>query len=423
MISIFYICALLTVLSLTGLTFIFFRTYRDPRWRVFDFHSRQATEGDIYNVAEVPVISGTKLVGPRRMRFEFLPPIQARSWEIHVRSTGEIIRNPFPEVSFSSEAQTETFRLIPEGHDLLSPIEITIQFYPQENYTKANLSWPDNYHTPVATPRFSRRPPYSVREWAGLRDPDLDVILAKSILEDRINSSAPALERSADVFRVVMEDLKDAGGVPSDEVQDASPMQTYDMLQSGRGKGFCENVALVYYLFANAAGIKTRLVDIAGKFGPLKLTGHYVCESWIPEHGAWCFVDPQSRVAHVKTAKGRLLNTLDIKRLVDLGVLDTCTVHRYNPTTGTMDGRDAVEFNEHMADYLADDLVLAYKFGYARNMTFSRLHDFLFYPTLLYATFAAPRLYLIKQALLIAAGLGGTISLILMFWILMNLAQ
>ncbi len=52
-------------------------------------------------------------------------------------------------------------------------------------------------------------------------------------------------------------------------------MTTYRMLRDGTGKGFCENRALVYYLFANAAGVKTRLVDIAGKFGPLKLTGHY----------------------------------------------------------------------------------------------------------------------------------------------------
>ena len=64
-------------------------------------------------------------------------------------------------------------------------------------------------------------------------------------------------------------------------------MKTYEMMHTGKGRGFCENNALVYYLFANAAGIPTRLVDMAGKFGPLKLTGHYVCESWIQEHSCW----------------------------------------------------------------------------------------------------------------------------------------
>ena len=73
----------------------------------------------------------------------------------------------------------------------------------------------------------------------------------------------------------------------SDRVQASSPLETYKLFTAGKGKGFCENKALVYYLFANAAGVKTRLVDVAGRFGPLKLTGHYFCESWLPETNAW----------------------------------------------------------------------------------------------------------------------------------------
>ncbi len=41
---------------------------------------------------------------------------------------------------------------------------------------------------------------------------------------------------------------------------------------------------------------------------------------------------------------------------------------------------------------------MAYKFGYPRNASYSRIGNFLFRPTLLYSPFELPRLYLVKDA-------------------------
>ncbi|MBM3265600.1 MAG: hypothetical protein FJY97_19560 [candidate division Zixibacteria bacterium] len=242
------------------------------------------------------------------------------------------------------------------------------------------------------------------------------------LLEDRIDLRASTRERMKAVFRVVMEDTAHAGGIPTDALQQASPLDTYDLMESGRARGWCENVALVYYLFANAAGVSTRLVDMAGKFGPLKLTGHYVCECWIPEQAKWCYMDPQSRIASVFNPEGKPLHTLEIKRLVDTGLLDACRVERYDETTEGFNEEDAGAFEKSIRNYLRGDIVLAYKFGYARNRNFPRWRNFIFYPTLLYAPFPLPRLYRKKKLLLLFLVLSIAFALTAGWWMLIDVS-
>ena len=141
--------------------------------------------------------------------------------------------------------------------------------------------------------RFSTTQPFSTKEWSGISPSDIDMLHARSILEDRIDLTSSTLVRLAAIFSILMNEPHHSSGIPTDEIQNASPIKTYEMMSTGQARGWCGNYAVMFYLFANAADITTRLVDIAGKFGRLKLTGHYVCECWIPEHATWCFVDPQ----------------------------------------------------------------------------------------------------------------------------------
>ncbi|MCE5251737.1 transglutaminase-like domain-containing protein [bacterium] len=394
---------ILTILFFSGLSYIFVKSYQDPRWRIFDFNSRQASEGEIYNVAEVHAIKSIKLVGPRKLRFEFTPPFQTEAWKIlTAEERREVSRDVYPEIQFSDKPSSETYVFIPEDVKLLKEIVINISFYPKENYTKQGLSWPDNYYSPYSSIPFSITEPYSLDEWTGLTDKNPEIIEARSIMGNAVSMYGPVLERSEQVFRFVMEKIEESGGTPSDKVQDASPLETYEMLSGGTGKGWCENWALAYYLFANAAGIKTRLVDLAGKFGPLKLTGHYFCESWDPIQAKWYFVDPMSRAANIKTSSGRLLDTLEIKKMFDLDKFTDETVLTYNHSTRSLDPRPHTSFYNGNKGYFTGDVVLAYKFGYPRNKEYSRVGHFLHYPTLLYAPFALPKLCMIKT--LVMAG-------------------
>jgi hypothetical protein len=311
-----------------------------------------------------------------------------------------VSRGRHPEIRFPDTTVDGTYRLVPEGVTLHRDIVIRIAFDPKENHEVSGLSWPDNYFSPFCSVPFSRTRPSSVREWAGLPESDPDVVAARRILGDAVDPDAPTLARVEQVFRFVMARIHASGGTPSDAVQDASPMETYALLSGGGGKGWCENRALVFYLFANAACIATRLVDIAGKFGPLKLTGHYFCESWIPEHTAWCFVDPQSAIACITARDGRPLHTLDIKRRIGLDALEGCMARTYDASTGSVVDRDLAGFQHGFAGYFQREIVLAYKFGYSKNRTYSRLKHFLFYPTHLVATFALPNRYRVKWVFL-----------------------
>ena len=403
----FCVFASLTVLFFAVALYIFLHTYyyssdkdvktwKDPRWRVFDFNSRQATENEIYNVAEVPAIKCVQEVAPRLLRFEFTPPIKASSWEVRSSKNGDVLSSGrYPEIQFPDTSYSDTFTLIPKDVDLVRNISLTIHFGTTESNYEHELSWPDNYWKSYASVPFSTKEPYSLDEWVGLRDDDPEIMEARRIMGDHIDMDAPTLERSEQVFRFIMDKIKGSGGWPSDKVQAASPLETYKMFISGEGKGWCENNALVYYLFANAAGIKTRLVDIAGKFGPLKLTGHYFCESWLPEEAAWFYVDPQSRIANIKNARGRHISTLELKRLNDLGAFNGCTVRRYDPKTGELITQTTEETNMSSA-YFLDDMVLAYKFGYGNNKSLSKIKNFINYSTLLYAPFPIPKLHRVK---------------------------
>ena len=121
------------------------------------------------------------------------------------------------------------------------------------------------------------------------------------------------------------------------------------------------------------------------------------------------------------TPEGKLLHTLDLKRLVDLEMLEPCRIKYFDPGKNDIIDRDATAFFQDITGYLKGDLVLAYKFGYAKNFSYSRLKNFLFYPTLLYATFPVPRLIYLKQIvyfLIILFGLLGTLT---GMWILIDI--
>lgn len=401
----------LAVLSLVGLILIYLDTYfwrslrtvgncRDPRWRVFDFHSRQATENEIYSVAEEPAIRKLEEVGRRRLRIFFHAPWDRCRWTVVDGQEGMILHSGrWAEIPFADSPSRKKYRLIPENISPGQDIELEIDFYPREKYREKNLSWPDNYWLVHSTVPLTPKKPFSVDEWVGFKPTDPELNKAREIIGPRIDPAAPALARSEQVFLFVMDAMRNSGGTPDDRLQAASPLETYNSLARS-GRGFCENRALVYYLFANAAHVKTRLVDGAGKFGPLKLTGHYFCESFIPEEARWIYVDPQLGVARAMHRHGKLLNTLDLKKLFDLGSEKEIIYFLYDEGSQKLTPRAVERANE----YLVGDLVIAYKFGYGRAKSFSKLKNFLSYPTLLYAPFPVPPLIRLKFLLIFLFG-------------------
>ncbi len=372
----------------------------DPRWRVLGFDGRPATEGEIYDVADVPSVRSVKMAGPKTLRFEFVPAIRAASWTAVDLADGRAVSTSAnPDIVFARPGDLRV-RLVPAGVTLLTPIEFKIHFWPGEAYRKAGLSWPDNFWLRETTVPFTTRTPRSAAEWAGFDPADPDLGEARTMMAGAYDPAAPALARAEQVFRFAMTRLEGADGTPSDAVQRATPLETCRLLFSGKGPGFCENKAVVYYLLANAAGVATRLIDMAGKFGPLKLTGHYYCESWVPEEASWAYVDPQSSIARARDAAGRLMTALDVKRAVERGAFDAAAMRVFDRASGEIADRPGAEMTAGLRDYFGGYPVLAFRSGYARNRNHPALRNFLFRPTLLYADFPLPRPDRVKSGLL-----------------------
>lgn len=312
-----------------------------------------------------------------------------------------IVENIHPEVHFPDTASEKEIIFEPVGVKFPKEISIKIQFWPKEKYRIENNSWPDNYWAEKISIPVSLEQPYSVSEWTGLPDNDPDIIEARTILGDRIDFQAPTLEKIKQVYRFTMESTNFAHEIPSDEVQNASPLQTYKLLNTGKGKGFCENHALVYYIFANAAGIKTRLIDVAGKLGPLKLTGHYFCESWVPELTLWAYVDPETLLALVLNEEGIPYTTLQLKKIIDIDQFAGLTGIAYDLDSGSFiekkDGDVELHFKDNwLYSILKGDIVIAYKFGYGNNKSHSKISNFLNYTTLLYSPLSLPKTHMVK---------------------------
>ena len=216
----FWSFLILAGVSFIGSLIVFFHSYylesyfnvhvfHDPRWRIFNFNSRQATEGDIYNVAEIPAVHKVRLTGHRRLRFEFIPPIKTSSWKVINAEDGAVnTQGRYPEVQFKDEPHNITCRFIPENVNLMKDLTIQFSFYPTENYQKNGMSWDDNYHKPKASVPFSLKKPYSIDEWVGLPDDDPEIIEAKRILGNSIPMNAPTLERSEQVYLFIMDKLQ-----------------------------------------------------------------------------------------------------------------------------------------------------------------------------------------------------------------------
>ena len=401
------VTGILFVVLLSGSLWLYLNAYQDPRYRTFDPYSYQATYGDVYNVAEIPIINDVRLVGRRRLEFRFLPEINADGWRIESHrvygneipdgTSVELIEGKYPQVQFPDvqTAISMDYHFIPGNVSLNQPIKIRLNFEPKEKYEKTNLSWPDNYHVPPehCSVPLGLRKPYSISDWVDMPDTDPDLIEARKIISGKINPTDSTIKKIEDVISFISSVT--VVGYPSDEMQDASPMKTWELMRDKIGEGgWCENHGLVYYLFANAAGIPTRYLDAGGMIGPLKLAGHGWNESWVTEENRWVYVDPVNYIAHIRNeVTGLHLNTYELTRLANQRIYRNIIEKIWNPGRKEYSEKNAIAYR----NCFYGDTVIAYRFGYPRNPSYSKLKHFLFRPTPVLCDFKIPDYYVIKN--------------------------
>lgn len=131
------------------------------------------------------------------------------------------------------------------------------------------------------------------------------------------------------------------------------------------------------------------------------ITGHYFCESWIPEFALWAYVDPQTFLALVLNEEGIPYTTLQLKKCIDIDQFAGLTAISYDLESGSFvekkEGDAEMNFRDNgLYSMLKGDIVIAYKFGYGNNRSHSKIKSFLNDTTLLYSPFSLPKTYLVK---------------------------
>jgi hypothetical protein len=81
---------------------------------------------------------------------------------------------------------------------------------------------------------------------------------------------------------------------------------------AGRSEVFCANQVEIFAVLATAAGVPTRIVDVAGRLRDLDLGAHAFNECYLADRGQWAYVDLQLDLALPESADGRALNGIDL---------------------------------------------------------------------------------------------------------------
>lgn len=88
------------------------------------------------------------------------------------------------------------------------------------------------------------------------------------------------------------------------------------MNRSGEGQSYCTQHDQIFILFANRAGVSTRLVVTARtKSNNIIYSGHSWVETWVPEQGRWARSDPSFAFAYATNNQDEGLNSIDISQL------------------------------------------------------------------------------------------------------------
>ena len=226
------------------------------------------------------------------------------------------------------------YTAIPQPEGIGKSLELTLRFIPTEYWNGIGLPRPDSYmiRTDEVHGRFTQ---YPVSEWIDdynyLADEDLaeiDRILREEVGITAEDGTLRKLEKLTVHFRDTLGQR--CRGNPDHDDRWRDPFVIYKNMRSGDGKGYCTQHAQIFLLFANRAGLSTRLVVCARTKGNNFIhSGHSWIETWVPEQHRWAWGDPSFAFAYATNTKGELLNSIDISHLRKQSAWDDVTTRLY----------------------------------------------------------------------------------------------
>ena len=276
--------------------------------------NRAVSRDTITDVTEMPRVVGHEMVLRGVLELQLSRTGGTNTWVI-TPDEGEAyeVNAQFPQVKMLD--RYHTFQV--EGKNGGVSFSFTIDYCPTEVYAEAGQTHPDdNYFISQIDLPVWKNETYSLDDWCGWDLKEKELSRAGELVKEALGEGMTTADQIEAVGKWLLDRLDNRRGIPSDQMQGASPLGMFELADSGVSGIWCGNFAQIYYLFANAAGIRTRLVSVGCMLDGVKYSGHGFCETYLPEKGRWACVDVHSRIFLMRNRDGRELNTLDLAEIL-----------------------------------------------------------------------------------------------------------
>ncbi|NQT06492.1 MAG: transglutaminase domain-containing protein [Candidatus Omnitrophica bacterium] len=277
-----------------------------------------ASYSSIYYPSEIPKITGFDLLPADKLRIKIIiQGKKCKEWKIIRNDEPFYIHNgAYPELDLLKGKNG--YKIMPHGNKeiAIEPIIVKIHY----RHEPSPL-----YHAFYSNIPIGNIKQYSLDSWAdAFYDINTDELeKVKKIIKQEINvrDADDTLLKIEKIFGYLMSNFDLKRGARCKKIEDASLslFKVYSIASTETTGLYCSEFAKIYVLFANAAGIPTRLVQSGGHIGKVKLSTPVFSESFIKEQNRWALVDLHSRKCYVSDVNGMVLNAIDLFNITLLG--------------------------------------------------------------------------------------------------------
>lgn len=370
----------LTILTLAALTYANVFIYQR---KSEGFLIAPASLKTIYNVSDVPRITGFRILSKAVVRIKLSDEVKCNKWKVTPDTGGAYsVENRHPEIKALDWRHEYT--IAPVGCDAhAGEMKVQLNYMPSSIYEGTGYTTPDAYQLMNSSLPVGKHRTYSLEEWGGFGRTDPEMEEAKKIISVlNIEEMSGTKEKLRAIGKFVLDKMDDKRGVPTNRMERATPLVLYNAVLAGEGGVWCSHFAKVYHLFANAAGVTTRLVVASGKLDGINFSGHSFNESYLPEYDTWAFVDLTSNKLYVENELGAPVSTIELFRAVRNGNYSGLKTEVYDQ--GEILKVDYRETADSEKLYFNENTVFIFHRIFRKDLA-SKVQTYLFKPRLAYS--------------------------------------
>lgn len=281
--------------------------------------------GTLYYPEDVPVVETWTPLGLKKLQLHVRWNQPVEGWDLSTNDgPSQFLPGKDPVIPLVDEDMVHhRYVLTSRPAHSAGTIELTIRSIPKSYYDKGGLTtFPhEELYTMKTTSPIGEFKQYAVSEW--LDDytyvgeeqlAEIDRILREEVKITPEDSSLVKMEKLTIYLR---DRLEHGRGVPKDDFRWKNPCLLLEEMSDGTGKGWCTQFGQIWTLYANRAGVPTRLLTGAVSVNNMQIlyTGHTWSECYIEEQQRWAFVDLSHSHIYVTDKRGQVLNTVELQNL------------------------------------------------------------------------------------------------------------